>query len=209
MEKIKKPNEVNNIISLKRDDNIVLVDKNNRGNVLESYYFNDFMNSKRIKKFIKSCESKIRKSDEYKYYLAYLNNEQNLDRCSVLGNIQNGEATLEFHHYPFTLYDICEIVINKHIIKKDKFTSFSIVDEVLQLHFKNVIGLVKLSKTIHELVHTGQLFIKLESIFGDVNSFIDMYYDWIPIEIIEKYNELIKMNKLDNIDESIINTTNK
>ena len=204
MEKIKKPNEINNIISLKKNDNIVLASKENRNNVLESYYFTDFMNSKRIKRFIKSVESRIRKSDEYKHYLYYLNEEQQLTHCSILGNIKNCDATLEFHHYPFTLYDICEIVINKHILEKTNFNSFTIVKEVLDLHFDNVIGLVKLSKTIHELVHNGNLFIKLESVFGDVNEFINTFYNYIPLETIEKYNEIVKMNSLEGIDESII-----
>ena len=39
MKKINKPNEVNNIISMKKDDDIVLSVKGDSKNIIESFYF--------------------------------------------------------------------------------------------------------------------------------------------------------------------------
>ena len=72
-----------------------------------------------------------------------------------------------------------------------------VIDEVLKLHQKNQVGLVKLCKTAHELCHDGKIFIKLESIFGKVNEFIEDYKEYIPEDIIENYNKLIDMNDID------------
>jgi len=208
MQKINKPHEMNNIISFKKNDNIYLQDKNVDNSVLETFYFEDFFNPKRMKKFIKAVESMVRQSEEYSHYLGILTNTQHIDSCSVLGNIKDGEATLEYHHYPFTLYDICEIVIEKNIKENKKFTTFMIASQVIQLHYDNKVGLVKLSKTIHELVHDGKIFIPLESIAGDVNSFVEEYLDVIPRELIKKYNDLIDMNNEKNLSDEIINIHN-
>lgn len=201
IKKINKPNETNDIISLPTNEgNINLALKNNSRNIIGSFYFNSFSDIKAIKKFIKNIESRIRASNEYKDYIGHLNNSIGINRCSIFGNITNeDEVSLEFHHYPFTLYEIVEIVINDKVKKGEQFTSFDIIDTVLDLHAKNMIGLVKLSKTAHELVHAGQIFVKLDSVFGKVNDFIEMYKqtDSIPLEIIENYNKLIEMNQMD------------
>lgn len=199
VKKINKPNETNDIISLpKKDGNIELALKNNSRNILSSFYYEDFSNVKNIKKFIKNIEGQIRRSKEYKEYICHLDRVIGLNRCSLFGNItDDDEVTLEFHHYPFTLYDIVEIVINDKVEKQKKFTSFDIISEVLELHRQNKVGLVKLSKTAHQMVHAGQIFIKLDSLFGRVNDFTNEYIESIPDEIIEKYNRILEINKMD------------
>lgn len=205
MGSLKQPNKVNNIVSLKTKDNINLSEETKPDQIISSYYFNDFLNTKQLKRFIKNVESKFRKCDEYTNYLGILNSHQNINRCSVFGNIENGDASLEFHHYPFTLYDIVEIVINYYYENKIPFNSFIIIQEILKLHYENIIGLVKLSLTVHELVHSGKLFIKFDSIFGNVNEFVNRYYDYIPSDLKDKYNSLCELNNKEN-DESILNT---
>lgn len=205
MKQINKPNEVNNVISLNKGEDVVIARKGDSKNVIGSFYFSQWSEAKEVKAFIKNVEKQIRTSKEYKHYLGHLNNEIGIHSCSVFGNLSDDieGLTLEFHHYPFTLYDIVEICMNKRILNDEKFTSMDIVDEVLMLHQLNEVGLVKLSKTAHELVHAGKIFIKLESIFGDVNKFIENYKEYIPDETIENYNNLINMNN-NNFDESII-----
>jgi len=205
MKQINKPNEVNNIISLNKEDNVVIARKGDSKNIIGSFYFTQWSDAKETKAFIKNVEKQIRMSKEYKMYIGHLNNNIGIHECSVFGNLSDeiDGLTLEFHHYPFTLYDIVEICMNKHILNDEKFTSMDIVYEVLHLHELNQIGLVKLSKTAHELVHAGKIFIKLESIFGDVNKFLEKYKDYIPDETIMNYNNLIDMNNT-NFDESII-----
>jgi len=205
MKQINKPNEVNNVISLNKEDNVVIARKGDSKNIIGSFYFTQWSEAKEVKAFIKNVEKQIRMSKEYKHYLGHLNNEIGLHSCSVFGNLSDDidGLTLEYHHYPFTLYDIVEICMNKRILNNEKFTSMDIVDEVLMLHQLNEVGLVKLSKTAHELVHAGKIFIKLESVFGDINKFIKKYKDYIPDETLENYNNLIDMND-NKFDENII-----
>lgn len=205
MKTINKPNEVNNLISLNKNDNIVIARKDNSKNIIGSFYFTQWTDMKETKNFIKNIERQIRSSKEYKYYIGHLNNEIGIHSCSVFGNISDDVEgiTLEYHHYPFTLYDIVEICMNKFIMNNVDFTSFDIVKEVLKLHENNKVGLVKLSKTAHDLVHAGKIYINLKSIFGDVQSFVNEYLDYIPDDIKENYNKLIDMNDI-NFDENII-----
>lgn len=205
MKTINKPNKMNNIESLKKNDNVVIVRNNDTRNIIGSFYFNQWSDVKEIKNFIKNIEKQIRTSKEYKNYIGHLNNEIGIHTCSVYGNLSDSieGLTLEYHHYPFTLYDIVEICVNKQIMNNNNFTSFDIINEVLQLHQMNKVGLVKLCKTAHEEVHAGKIFIKLESIFGDVNYFINKYRPYISDDILENYNKLIDMNK-EEFDESIL-----
>ena len=93
----------------------------------ESFYFIDVYDENNVKKFIKSTERLIRKSREYNNYIMQLRTNVNaLNYDSIMSNIALADTDLELHHYPLTLYDIVETVMNYHIIKQDKITSFSI-----------------------------------------------------------------------------------
>ena len=152
------------------------------------------MDGKDTKRFIKNVERLVRTSPSYKLYIAYLS-DQGLVNDVVYSKITSEKATLEFHHYPFTLYDIVEIIVNYHLKHKEKFTSLSIAEEVIQCHFDNLIGLARLSKTSHQLTHAGKLFVPLDSVFGNVNEFVSKYYDGFFPDQIDTYNNLIKMDE--------------
>lgn len=207
LRKVNKANSVNNIISLpSKDGDAKLYDRNYK-NVLSSYYFNGTMDPKLTKKFIKSVESTIRRSPQYSEYIYYLSTTQNLTVDVYNGNISSEMATTEFHHYPFTLYDIVEIIVNKHIHEKDQYTTFDIAEEVLRLHFENLIGLVKLTKTNHELVHAGKIFIPLDSVFGKVNTFTEIYKQYMFSDQIDKFNEIVENTKQynkQNVTENVL-----
>jgi hypothetical protein len=64
----------------------------------------------------------------------------------------------------------------------------------MDLHYQNKIGLVPLSKTVHDLTHDGEIFINFKSVFGKFNEFIDEYIDYIPENLINKYNKLLDMS---------------
>ena len=126
----------------------------------EMYYYSDFYDEKGTKKFIKNIESLIRTSREYKNYIEQLRtNFPHLNSDVILGNISTLDADLEFHHYPFSLYDIVEVIVMKGAATGKLESSFSAAKKVMDLHYKNVIGLVPLIETNHELVHAGKLFI--------------------------------------------------
>ena len=154
--------------------------------------FSDIVDdSDKFSKYIKYIEKLVRRSFEYKYYIFTLKNDFDLTKCKFFRNIDIDETNvgLEFHHYPFTLYDIVFIVINDKLeelksnygnyetLYSQIFDPFYIANEVVELHFKNIIGLVPLTLTVHELVHTGQIFIPLNKdyVFGDYKAFIKKY----------------------------------
>ena len=69
------------------------------------------MKKKAYKKFIGNIERLIRSSREYKKYIELLRtNLSALNLDNILSNITNADAELEFHHYPFTLYDVVDVM---------------------------------------------------------------------------------------------------
>ena len=193
MREIDKGRTINNIQSISKDGNVILINKDNR-NKIDEFYFQP-EDTKDIKRFIKNVENLVRSSVEYSNYISYLSNDQGIINDALMSKITSDSATLEFHHYPFTLYDIVEIVLNYNIKRKNKVTSISLAEEVMKLHYKNIVGLTRVSKTVHQLAHSGSIFIPLDSIFGDVNEFINQYFDSIFTDQIEKYNILVEIDK--------------
>src|SRR5699024_5461727 len=131
--KIVKPddlNKVNNIASIKKDDNTILIDKEDNRRYIGSFHFNP-SDTKDIKKFIKAIERTIRTSPEYKRYIGILSNKYNITNDQLMSNISSDSATLEFHHYPFTLYDIVEIVLNQYMMEDIPVTSMDIAETVM------------------------------------------------------------------------------
>lgn len=140
------------------------------------FYFENYYEDSEVKKFVKSTERLIRQSREYKTYIEQLHtNVYELNKDNILSNISNADAPLEFHHYPLSLYDIIETVMLKHIAAGETFTSYSIAKEIMELHYRHIIGLVPLSKTMHELAHSGNIFISKSQIFGEYSVFLTEY----------------------------------
>lgn len=135
---------------------------------------------KKRQKFIKYIEKIIRRSYEYRAYIGFLKNELNLTKCTFLPMVDINEIKkvgIEFHHYPFTLYDIVSIVLDERMLVKGEkqISPFDIANEVMELHYQNYIGLVPLTTTVHELVHSGKIFVNLKYVFGNYNKFMNMY----------------------------------
>lgn len=147
--------------------------------------------------FIKGCERQVRQNDRYKKYIKFLKEEVKLDRCQVLKNVTDKDADIEMHHGPiFTLFDICAIVLEYFIIKKWKITTMRIADAVLDEHQKNRVQVVMVSRTIHEEIHNGDIFINRHQAYGDLESFIDKYYYAISDEYREQLNRYIDKSLL-------------
>ena len=209
MKKIEKPNEFGNLVSFKRNDDIFIME-DMTNTIINSYYINAFQGDEKIiTKFIKHVESKFRSSDQYSAYLGYLKSEYNLKKCAILGNIDDDNATIELHHYPLYLYEICEILLIDAFKKQEQINSFILINKLLNLHYKNLVGLVPLSKTIHELVHSGQIFIPLNKnyVFGNYDKFLEKYKYAISTELIDKINnaklytkDLEEDNSINNLD---------
>lgn len=158
-------------------------------------YFKDydyFSNIESRNNFIKGCEKLVRTNDRYNKYISYLKKQIKLNKCQFLSNLTDEDCSIEMHHGPiFTLYDICDIVLDYYIRKKWKITTFRIADTVLEEHRKNRIQVVMLSTTVHEEVHDREIFINVKQAWGDINAFVKKYGPTFSEHIKEKYNKYL------------------
>lgn len=145
----------------------------------KEYRFPPILTDKHKVKNIKKIESVIRSSLEYREYIKYLITHMNMDKCHFLPKVkkENGKRiTIEIHHEPFTLYDITQIVFEKWLNEEREINHFLIAEEVMKLHYKNQVGLIPLSATVHQLVHDGKIFIPVQDVYG--RGFIDFINEY-------------------------------
>jgi len=189
---------------------MITIDPETYGTTL--FYPSGLDDEKQWTKFIKAVESVTRRSVELKDYIKYLKEELDLDNCHFFKNmsIENG-IDIELHHSPFTMYDICSIVARKRIRLNESVTTFMVANEVVEAHYKNIIGLVPLSKTVHELVHSGKVFVPPTLVFGDITKFLKLYAKDISIDMLDKLKSILtitpdeanKINRILNVNMKV------
>ena len=64
-----------------------------------------------------------------------------------------------------------------------------------------MVGLIPLSETVHELVHTQYIFVPVDKVYGYYRQFINAYYDYINPELLDKLDELEKLTIEGNQDQ--------
>ena len=157
-------------------------------------------------KFIKRIEQIIRSSLEYRDYIAYLKENVNMTKCAFFQNVENAQGSrvrIEIHHEPLTLFDIVSVVLNKFIEEGIPLDDLYIADEVMDLHYKNMVGLIPLSKSLHQIVHnSNDIIIPLSLVFGDYKDFIHEYEDYLDENIIEKIER--KINDTKSFNQSMV-----
>lgn len=146
----------------------------------------------RYKTFIDNCTHRFRKSRTYKSYKSYLMS-MGLDRCQVIGNIQDGMANIEMHHNFLTIYDIT-ILISQHILNTvGRCTTFDIVALLMQEHRNNNIPIVMLSETVHQLYHDNpDFYIPISMTFGKWWDLLIKYRYGITLDIAYKVIKYIQ-----------------
>lgn len=192
-----KTSTIVNLESFKNEKNIRI--KNAHYNLYEEYYKESFLTNADYVSFVKKVVRLARSSNEYSYYIGYLINELNIDSCFVLSNIDVNAAEIEMHHYPFTIYDIANAVVTKRLDKRQPVSSLLCAREVMKLHYKNMIGLVPTSITVHELAHAGDIFIPLNTVFGNFQEFVEEYSPYISPMLLEKYNVLLEKTERNDV----------
>ena len=197
MKKIERTevNELLNIVSTKNTSNITLKEEN--GIYCERFYFDDVYDEKRVKQFIKAVEAVVRKSSYYGEYIGKLN-EMGLTNCALLGNVSKdseAKVEVEMHHFPWTLYDVVQIHLTRALANEQKFTTFRLANDVMRDHYDNLVGLVPLCKTAHQLVHSGDVGISVKQVFGDIKGFVDKYEEYMSDEMILKYNKIVEYSE--------------
>lgn len=138
--------------------------------------------AKERRKFIATIEQMVRSSDEYKSYIKYLKDHFDMSHCEVFPGIISGNGkkySIDIHHEPFYLAWIVDTVIRKRQDLQESLNPFMIADEVMDLHYKGWVGLIPLSKTAHELVHSDRIVIPLQYIYQRYDLFANEYDIWI------------------------------
>lgn len=153
-------------------------------------YFKDaeyFMDDSPYSKFIKEVERTVRTSQDYTKFVGYIKNTLGINFCQVMSNVvESKNVQIEMHHGPlFTLYDICEVVLNWFLHSQQRINTFRVADKVLEEHYQLRVQVIMLSKTMHEGVHNRDIFTNMGQAIGDIDAFIKMYTPWLTDE--QKY----------------------
>jgi hypothetical protein len=145
---------------------------------------------------IKYITETTRKTPELRSFMSFVKTYLDVSKCTFFDNysMKNGYI-IELHHCPFTLFDICEAVAKKRIEEKGYIELFSVVEEVLQLHFRFFVGLTPLNPTAHDLVHAEELRIPPSSIIGEWDKLYALYFPYLSQSAIKKYDEIMKPDK--------------
>jgi hypothetical protein len=175
-------------------------------NIKEGFYNMDILFSEKAKtNFIKKIEKIIRQSYEYRNYIGLLKNELNITKCTFLPgiDINTVKVGIEFHHYPFTLYNLVAIEVEKDIKQNKKcIDPFDIADRVMIYHYKNLVGLVPLSGTVHELVHAGKKFVNKKYVYGNYEKYIEKNMKYLS-EYTEKLDQINELSRREDEGEDI------
>jgi len=171
------------------------------------YQIYDTSDEKEYEHYIKDVESQVRRSFEYRQFIKYLRETMGLNKCAFLQNVSNEETfdiKIELHHYPFSLRDIADIVYRKRAYYKESLEVQMVAKEVMECHYKLIIGLISLSETVHELAHSHRLFIPVDKVVGRYKLFVELYKPFIEPEMLETLERIEKYT----LEHSEIENTN-
>lgn len=161
-------------------------------------FIDDLEDDKSYKKLIRNIESIVRTSFEYQEFRDYLLTEMDMTQCAFLEGLDMRDSRrikVELHHAPFTLYDIVEIVVNKHRVEKGIIYPLDIANEIMQLHYEGKVGLIPLSTTVHETVHTGVVFVPVHYVYGKFLQFFNEYENYIKTDLKNSLKENIEISE--------------
>lgn len=168
---------------------------NNGSSVMEipelSYFDGDqydIYDQKDYAKFIQDTERIVRTSYEYRQLIAFLRSTEGMNKCSFLSNVTNIDNTkvkIEIHHSPLTLFDVAAAVIKKRLHNQESIDIFECAKEIMWLHYMGFVGLIPLSETAHEMVHSQYIFVPTNIVRGNYRAFVDMYYNYIDPEVLD------------------------
>lgn len=174
------------------------------------YLIWDLEDTKEFKKYISTIEKEVRGSFEYRQYIAYLKNFCGMNECAFLqvSGYDNKTIKIEVHHYPYTLYDLVQIVYRKRVYYQESLSVYIVAKEVCMLHYQSLVGLISLSTTVHQLYNDGKLFIPVEHVYGNYSLFTDIYKPFLEpeqLDALERIEQYTK-NKSDINDTTILDT---
>lgn len=158
---------------------------------------------KQYMKYLFAIEKECRRSFEYKQFMRFLKDNCGMNQDSFLENVSaDTGARIEIHHSPLTLFDIVATVVNKRTETRESLSIPMVAKEVMWVHYRLMIGLIPLSKTVHELVHAQYLYIPAWAVLGNYRAFIEAYGKWLPLEVKTNIESLEKMSASFNMEEA-------
>lgn len=157
----------------------------------------DLSDEKSKIEFVKYIEKIIRGSYEYEALIKFLKEKIDMNYCAFFKDVNNkiNGITIEIHHEPFSLYDITFIVLQLYLDEGYPLKPSNIAEEVLLLHYFGMIGLIPLSKTVHQLVHASEMFIPITYVFGNIEKFCKQYFKYMSPQQKEIISKSIKVCK--------------
>lgn len=153
----------------------------------------DLSNPKDFERYIKDVKSEVRGSFEYREMVKYLRNYGGMDRSGMSPNISNTDSKhvkIEIHHTPLVLEDIVRTVYEKRLHNHEDLSVQMVAKEVMECHYRCIVGLYPLTATEHELVHNGYLFIPPSEVFGRYDLFMQQYGEFIEPDDKETLEEI-------------------
>lgn len=147
-------------------------------------------------KLINYLKGMARKSFEYKEYIRHFKEILEYSSCQIFGiDTSQIGVGLEVHHTPFSMETIVRAVLTKTISERPMpIDPKDIAEEVMKLHYEGKIGLIPLTSTIHEAVHSGSVYIKKSDIFGNYQAFYEEYQDYLDDDAVDHYNNVMRLS---------------
>lgn len=161
----------------------------------------DLSDDKSKMAFIKYIKTMIRNSFEYKNMIDFLKKYIDMNHCTYFKGINNSikGIKIEIHHEPFVLEDICYIVLRKFMEEDMEIKPSVISEHVMLLHYMGLIGLIPVSKTVHELIHDKEIFVPITYVYGNIEQFYREYHEYMTKDQKEILRKSIALSeKLEN-----------
>lgn len=180
-----QPNEVD-VVKIPKDIPVMDIDEY------------DLLDDKDRERYITDLERHVRSSYEYKAMVQYLREYMNMNSCAFIPEVTNETSRkirIELHHSPFTLRDICVTIVNKRSRNNEPLTIESVAYEVMFVHYSLMVGLIPLSETVHQLVHSQYIFVPTDKVYGYYKNFVKAYYDYMDPELLDRLDELENLTK--------------
>lgn len=145
----------------------------------------DGMNIEIYRTFLDNAIAGFRHSKLYKQYKNYLY-ELGLNRCQVLG-ITSDMAEVEMHHNFLTIYDIAYMICEHVLNTEGQINTFRLIKLLKEVHRRNLVPIVMLSKTAHQMFHNNREFVLPGPMcFGFWMEFIRIFNRGISTDIANK-----------------------
>lgn len=156
--------------------------------------------TKERRKCIERIKGLVRSSMEYKDYIFYLKQFAQFDKCAFYQQLSSSnpasKAKIEAHHGPLTIDDVCAIVLQKYIDEGLEINEILIAEEVLELHYRNMVGLTPLSKTVHQIItDSDKVFVPVYMYYGNWMDFLDEYSEYIDEKHFDKIEDAIEKTR--------------